>query len=53
VVVPLSAANFIAKFTVASFLSNLAAMLLFGLIIAFCGRETINDAIRFTESRLQ
>jgi uncharacterized membrane protein YagU involved in acid resistance len=38
VVVPLSAAGFTNKFTVATFFANLSAMLLFGLIIAFFGR---------------
>jgi uncharacterized membrane protein YagU involved in acid resistance len=44
VVVPLSAAKFATKFTVASFVDNLLAMLLFGLIIAFCARHTASHA---------
>jgi len=40
VVVPLSAAKFAGKITVVSFAENLLAMLLFGLIVAFCARST-------------
>ncbi len=39
VVVPLSAAKFSGKFTIAGFAENMAAMLLFGLIVAFCARR--------------
>jgi uncharacterized membrane protein YagU involved in acid resistance len=44
VVVPLSAAKFTAKLTVVGFVDNLLAMLLFGLIIAFCARNTASHA---------
>jgi uncharacterized membrane protein YagU involved in acid resistance len=43
VVVPLSAAKFAAKITVVSFAENLLAMLLFGLIVAFCARNTASQ----------
>jgi signal transduction histidine kinase len=39
VVVPLSAWQHVAHFTVAKFLANMAAMLLFGLIVAYFGRR--------------
>jgi uncharacterized membrane protein YagU involved in acid resistance len=45
VVVPLSAAQFSAKFSVVSLAANLLAMLLFGLIIAFCSRNTASHAM--------
>jgi hypothetical protein len=38
-VVPLSVAKFAATLTVTGFFENMSAMLLFGLIIAFCARE--------------
>lgn len=44
VVVPLSAAKFTAPLTVTGFLENMSAMLLFGLIIAFCARENASRA---------
>jgi uncharacterized membrane protein YagU involved in acid resistance len=44
VVVPLSAAKFAATLTVTGFLENMSAMLLFGLIIAFCARENALSA---------
>jgi uncharacterized membrane protein YagU involved in acid resistance len=43
VVVPLSAAK-MAKFSVVGLAANLLAMLLFGLIVAFCARDTAWDA---------
>jgi hypothetical protein len=39
VVVPLSAARFSGKFTITGFAENMLAMLLFGLIVAFCARR--------------
>ena len=39
IVVPLSAAAFAAKFNVAKSAEDMLAMLLFGLIIAFFGRQ--------------
>lgn len=39
-VVPLSAYRRVPHFTVLSFAENMAAMLLFGLIIAYCARRT-------------
>jgi uncharacterized membrane protein YagU involved in acid resistance len=44
VVVPLSAAKIVAKFSVVGLAANLLAMLLFGLIVAFCARDTASDA---------
>jgi uncharacterized membrane protein YagU involved in acid resistance len=44
VVVPLSAAKIAAKFSVVGLAANLLAMLLFGLIVAFCARDTAWDA---------
>jgi hypothetical protein len=40
VVVPLSAAGFTIKFSAAKFIENMLAMILFGLIIAFFGRDS-------------
>jgi hypothetical protein len=40
VVVPLSAWKHVAHFTLPKFLANLAAMLLFGLIVAYFGRRS-------------
>jgi hypothetical protein len=42
-VVPLSAAKMVAKFSVVGLAANLLAMLLFGLIVAFCARDTAPD----------
>jgi hypothetical protein len=44
VVVPLSAAKMAVKFSVVGLAANLLAMLLFGLIVAFCARDTASDA---------
>jgi hypothetical protein len=38
-VVPLSAWHVVPAFSIAKFMANLAAMLLFGLIVAFCARR--------------
>ena len=46
-VVPLSAAKLPAKFTAVGFLANLAAMLLFGVIIAFFVRQKTLPAPQF------
>ena len=40
VVVPLSAAGFSSKFSTSKFIENMLAMILFGLIIAFFGRDS-------------
>jgi uncharacterized membrane protein YagU involved in acid resistance len=40
VVVPLSAAGFSMKFSAAKFIENMLAMVLFGLIIAYFGRDS-------------
>ena len=40
VVVPLSAAGFSMKFSAAKFIENMLAMILFGLIIAYFGRDS-------------
>jgi hypothetical protein len=44
VVVPLSAAKMAVKFSVVGLAANLLAMLLFGLIVAFCARDTAWNA---------
>jgi hypothetical protein len=44
-VVPLSAAGFTIKFSAATFIENMLAMILFGLIIAFFGRDSAAPAL--------